>query len=101
MADLLVNHWLVNHWLVLSVIGAGILVLVWGLPRAKHRSPYNWCSGILAVGLGLIGWSAFYAAFGYADLEMVWILVWGATFWTFAAGISQLIAQIRMLSPAS
>jgi hypothetical protein len=69
----------------------GVLVMVWGLPRAKrYRLPWRWRVGILYIGLGLVFWPPFYFFFGHLDLEMVWIPIWGATFLTFAVGIRRL-----------
>jgi hypothetical protein len=66
----------------------GVLVLIWGMPRAnRHRLPWRWRIGVLWTGLGLMVWPPFYARFGHLDLEMVWIPIWFATFYTFIMGI--------------
>jgi len=70
----------------------GVLVMVWGLPRAsRYRLPWRWRIGILYIGLGLIFWPFFYLFFGHLDLEMVWIPIWIATFATFGVGIRRLL----------
>jgi hypothetical protein len=74
------------------LMSLGVLVLVWGMPRAnRYGLPWRWRIGVLSTGLGLIFWPSFYAHFGHLDLEMVWIPIWFATFYTFAMGIGSLL----------
>jgi hypothetical protein len=80
----------------------GVLVLVWGMPRAsRHLLPWRWRVGILMIGLGLIFWPLFYFFYGHEDLEMVWLPIWMATIATFVVGIVRLIwADIWGPSPS-
>jgi hypothetical protein len=80
----------------------GVLLLVWGMPRAdRHLLPWRWRIGILMVGGGLIFWPLFYYFCGHADLEMLWLLIWFATGFTFFIGVQRLIwADIWAPSPS-
>jgi hypothetical protein len=70
----------------------GLLVLILGLPRASEKPhPWKWGLGIVVISVSFIGWPLIYAQLAGAELEMVWILVWFATFWTFAYGVQLLI----------
>jgi hypothetical protein len=76
----------------LLLAACGVLVMMWGLPRAnRYRLPWRWRIGILYIGLGLIFWPAFYLFVGHADLETVWIPIWFATLATFGVGIRRLL----------
>jgi hypothetical protein len=69
----------------------GVLLMVWGLPRAeRHKLPWRWRIGVMATGAGLIFWPPFYYFFGHADLEMVWIPIWGATLINFLFGLKRM-----------
>src|SRR6201997_1571678 len=70
----------------------GVLLMVCGLPRAeRHKLPWRWRIGVLATGAGLIFWPPFYYFFGHADLEMVWIPIWGATLINFLFGVKRMV----------
>lgn len=71
----------------------GLLVLILGLPRASEKPhPWKWGLGIVVIAVSFIGWPLIYLYLAGAELEMVWILIWFATFWTFAYGV-QLLMQ--------
>jgi len=69
----------------------GVLLMVWGLPRAeRHKLPWRWRIGVIATGAGLIFWPPFYYFFGHADLEMVWIPIWGASLINLLFGLKRM-----------
>jgi hypothetical protein len=82
--------------LVALLVLAGVWVLCFGMPRARHYClPWRWRVGVLYLGLGLMGWPLFYFFFGHADLEMGWIPIWFATILTFVVGIKRLLMSNR------
>jgi len=87
--------------LVLGVfVVAAILLLAWGLPRGRTKeAPWRWYFGILILAASVGGWPIIYVGLSGRDLEMVWILVWTATAWTFGAGLDQLQRSFRPASP--
>jgi hypothetical protein len=79
-------------FVLLLFVALGLMVLIWGLPRANHhRMPWRWRIGIVMIGCRLILWPPIYLFLSQFDLEMVWIPVWGATIITFVVGIKRLI----------
>lgn len=74
----------------------GFLILIVGLPRAeKQRYPWKWRLGIVVLALSFIGWPLVYAYLVGAELEMVWMVVWFATFSTFGAGVQLLMGAAK------
>jgi len=73
-----------------------VLLVAWGLPRgSSKRTPFHWYLGILILAASLVGWPLIYWFLSGQFLDMVWMLVWGATFWTFGAGLDQLQRSSR------
>lgn len=76
---------------------SGVWLMVWGLPRAtRHKLPWRWRIGVVMVGIGLIFWPPFYYFCGHADLEMVWIPIWGATLLNFIIGLKRMAWADKM-----